>query len=307
MRTFGSVLLLLFVSCADAAVINFEFKFTPFVGDPATAEEVQSVPGTARVFINNVPIAEQPVAADKLPVMFEEREIAPSVWLPIASAGSSVRKGANTLRIEFEPEDAALAYRAQLRWAAVNDETYEEQAPGTGTSTNQSNEGVDEKSGPGKLVMERAFDAAFATDQPWHHYPPTTSLSDADRAALARLLADRAALFEPGFEKIYAILAGTQMPLDEVKKLDCLGKIHAAGLRMAAPGTDELDITLTGNAEVVLARKGGTELFQPTDPSVIDKVSDEQVQMCAGFALMSVYPPRLIVVRNPAGSWEVVN
>lgn len=28
--------------------------------------------------------------------------------------------------------------------------------------------------------------------------------------------------------------------------------------------------------------------------------------MCAAMALFTLYPPRLTVVRNPAGKWEVV-
>lgn len=28
--------------------------------------------------------------------------------------------------------------------------------------------------------------------------------------------------------------------------------------------------------------------------------------MCAAMALFTLYPPRLIVVRNPAGKWKVV-
>ena len=41
--------------------------------------------------------------------------------------------------------------------------------------------------------------------------------------------------------------------------------------------------------------------------AVHDKIKGEQMQMCAGMALMTVYPPRLVAVRTPNGNWEVVN
>ncbi len=50
----GTLLLLLAVPLTRAAVINVEFKFTPFIGDPAKDMEVMTVPGKAVVFINNV-------------------------------------------------------------------------------------------------------------------------------------------------------------------------------------------------------------------------------------------------------------
>src|SRR5690349_1921545 len=55
---------------AQAAVINYEFKFTPYTGD-LKDDHVQSVAGTARLFLNNVPLAEQPVGAESLPVIFD--------------------------------------------------------------------------------------------------------------------------------------------------------------------------------------------------------------------------------------------
>lgn len=76
---------------ASAAVLNVEFKFTPYTGDPA-GETVDSVAGTARVFLNGVPVIEQEVRRQTLPVMFEEREIGPAVWLPAASLGAADRK-----------------------------------------------------------------------------------------------------------------------------------------------------------------------------------------------------------------------
>ena len=75
--------LLLVAPLAPAAVINVEFKFTPFVGDPEKDTQVTAVPGKAQVFINNVPFTEEEVRADKLPVLFDEHEVSPSVWVPV--------------------------------------------------------------------------------------------------------------------------------------------------------------------------------------------------------------------------------
>ncbi len=70
-----------------------------------------------------------------------------------------MRKGKNKIRIEFTPNDAEKAYRAQLRWASVTDEPKEEVEPGSVKSTNQANEGVDDRKAlQGKVVFEREFD-----------------------------------------------------------------------------------------------------------------------------------------------------
>ena len=141
----GTVLLLLAVPLTRAAVINVEFKFTPFVGDPAKDQEVMTVPGKAVVLINNVTIAEQEVRAEKSPVLFDEHEVSAAIGVPMSSAGPVIRKGKNKIRIEFTPDDAGKAYRAQLRWASVTDEAKEEVEPGSVKTTNQANEGVDDR------------------------------------------------------------------------------------------------------------------------------------------------------------------
>jgi hypothetical protein len=122
-------LFLLVLPLARAAVINVEFKFTPFLGDPGKDEKVKSLPGKAAIFINGVPFAEQEVQENELPVLFDEHEVAPVVWLPMSSVGPVVRKGKNKLRIEFTPNDAAKPYRAQLRWASVTDRRHEKRNP----------------------------------------------------------------------------------------------------------------------------------------------------------------------------------
>lgn len=52
---------------ASAAVENVEFKFTPFVSDPTSDQELTSVPGKARVLLNGILLAEQNRGQEKLP------------------------------------------------------------------------------------------------------------------------------------------------------------------------------------------------------------------------------------------------
>lgn len=73
---------LLWSSLASANVINVEFKFTPFTGNPAKENQVETVAGRAKVFINNVVMADQEVTKEMVPVLFEEREIAASCGCP---------------------------------------------------------------------------------------------------------------------------------------------------------------------------------------------------------------------------------
>jgi hypothetical protein len=210
--------LALWPSLAAAGVLNVEFKFTPFTGD-AKADHVESVPGTARVLLNGVPFAEQPVQQQTLPVMFDEREVASAVWVPVASMGPAVRKGKNTIRVEFEPNDPKLAYTAQLRWASVTDQVREE---GT-RSTNQADEGVESKPATGPITLERTFTADFAKDQPWHHYHAVTTLTDADKEQLAKLAGERVGWFTPPFAAIYKALDGQEgVKVAEVRKAKCL-------------------------------------------------------------------------------------
>ena len=187
----AGVLALSFSTAAAAEVVNVEFKFTPFVGDPAKEDKVTTVAGTARVFLNGVPYAEQEVGAGEVPVMFDEREIAASVWVPTASCGPALRQGKNTIRIEFEPADAKAAYRAQLRWAYVMSESTEEGDDGRYAATNQAGEGVEEKEAKGNVIFEREFQADFAADLPWHHYPAVTPSTMRTSKALGALVAER--------------------------------------------------------------------------------------------------------------------
>jgi len=290
---------------AAANVINVEFKFTPYVGDPANEDQVKTVAGMARIFINNIPYAEQEVGEQDVPVLFDEREISPSVWLPVESCGGALRKGKNTLRVEFEPESAGKPYRARLAWASVIDETIEEGSEGSYSSTNMSGAGVDDKEAKGTVVFEREFMADFAEDKAWHHYPAVTALSDADKQALAAIVASRIEMFKPDFAAFYALLeARTEMDIAGVKEAKCLDAAYDAGARIAAPKPADLDIVTTGGPEVVIRAKKG-DLYMPEDMSAFEKIEDPEMQMCIGMAFAAAFPPRLVVVRAPSGAWEV--
>jgi len=297
-------LLVLAAAAADGAVLNVEFKFTPYTGDTKN-DQVESVAGTAKIFLNGVPLTEQPVTAQTLPVLFDAREIGPAVWVPASSLGPAVRKGRNSIRIEFEPADAALAYKAQLRWATVTDQTTRsESGPGQMAETNQADEGGEEKQAKGKVEFQREFTADFAQDMPWHHYPVVNRVEEKDRQALADLVKARADLYKPKFDGIYKLLAAKPgVEVARVRKAKCLDTAYKAGVRVPAPAADQLDFVTSGQPEVVVRRKG-SDLFT-FDPAQFQRIKDGDIQMCAGMVLEMVFPRQLIAVRNPAGTWEV--
>jgi hypothetical protein len=288
-----------------AKVLNVEFKFAPYVGD-AKEDKVTTVAGTAYVFLNNVPIGEQEVRKQEVPVMFDEREIASAVWVPVESLGPAVRRGKNTFRIEFEPTDRKVAYKAQLRWASVTDQVQEESAPGRYKGTNQADQGVEEKKATGKVSMERDFTGDFATDQPWHHLPAVDSLSDDDKQALAKLVEERVAWFAPDFASFYqALEQNPRLPdgqVGEIRKRKCLDAAHKAGVRITSAGAQNLDFLTTGGPEVVVRGRKGA--LYPPDPKGFERIRGDEMQMCAGMALSLVYPNKLVAVRQD-GAWKV--
>jgi hypothetical protein len=289
----------------SAAVINIEFKFTPFVGDPEKDKQVETVAGTAHVFLNNVPMADQEVRADRVPVLFDDHEIAPSVWVPVKSLGPAVRKG-KTKSGSSSNRRMPAPIIAQLRWASVTDQVTETQDGNSGTRTNQADAGVLDRKATGKVVMEKEFTADFASDRAWHHYPAVRELTDADKQKIAALLAERATWFKPDFAPIYKALASNeQVHVDEIRKAKCLDAAYKDGLRVQSPQGDDLEFVTTGNPEVVVRSRKG-DLFG-LNPKSFAVVKGDQVQMCAGMTLSLTFPPRLVVVRNPAGVWEVVD
>ncbi|MCW5892202.1 MAG: hypothetical protein KIT14_16900 [bacterium] len=302
------VLALLAAQLAGAAVaraktINVEFKFTPYTGD-TSADHVETVPGTATVYLNGIVVATQPIVKDEVPVLFDAREVGPAVWVPAASFAELLRKGRNTIRVEFAPS-AAAPYTAELRWAEVTDQVFEDERPGGGRATNQANEGVARKKGSGALTMKREFQADFAVERPWHAYPPVTSLTDEDREKILAVAAERAAWFAPDFAGIYRALEGNEhIQVAQLRAARCLDQVYRAGLRVGPPKPGTYDVVTTGGPAVVVQPKG--EMLYDVDRAALAKVKDEDVQMCAGIALATVYQPRLVVVRAPDGTWQAL-
>ena len=240
-------------------------------------------------------------------MLFDEREIAASVWLPTASLGPALRKGKNKVRIEFEPADPKVPYRAQLRWASVTDQvTRGTTAGGATLETNQSGGGVEDKTATGKVAFEREFVADFATDLPWHHYPVVTALSDDDKKRLASLVKARIEAFKPNFAGAYQLLKDNKnIDLAKAQKAKCLDAAYAAGVRVGFAPADQLDFATTGNPEVVVRSKKG-DLYYPLDPKAFERIKGDDLQMCAGMLFSALYPQRLVAVRAPSGEWQVV-
>lgn len=287
-----------------AGVLNVEFKFAPFTGD-LKAHEVQTVPGTARVYLNKALVAEQVVRKAGVPVLFEEREIAAPVWIPMASIGPALRKGRNHLRIEFVPDDPKSPYQGQLTWAQVTDQvTRSDDGAGTQTSSNQTGEGSELRPATGMLVFERDFEAPFAADRPWHHYPAITALSEAEKAELVELVRTRAAGFQPEFAWVYAVLATNPgLQHEEIRRMKCVDAAYAAGVRIAAVPAAEFEFDLVGPEVMLRGNKGS--LYNFGDKTAFERIQGDDMQMCAGVVLSLAYPQRMAMVRNPDGDWEV--
>jgi hypothetical protein len=303
MRRLLVPVLLLVPAVVLGAVLNVEFKFAPYTGDLKN-DTVETVAGRARISVNGVPFADQEVRKEEVPVMFDDREIASAVWIPVESMGPALRKGKNTIRIEFDPKDTSAAYKAQLRWASVTDQKQEERDGGTYRSTNQADEGVENKDAKGTVVFERQFTADFAKDLPWHHQPAVTSVTDAEKEQIAAFVKERAEWFKPDFAKVYEALANRpQVKVAEVKKLKCLDTAYKAGVRVVAAPPDEIEIVTTGQPEVVVRGKSGQ--IYGGEAAAFEKIKDENAQMCAGIVLGVLYPSKLAMIRTSAGGWEV--
>jgi hypothetical protein len=261
-----ALLVVLVPASARAAIVNVELKFTPYVGDAGKADAVESVAGLAAIIVNGVPYGEQPVQKERVSVLFDDRELAPSVWIPVESLGPVVRKGKNTVRIEFTPVDESAEYTARLAWASVTDEESRSGGDGKTAATNQTGAGHTEKIGTGKLVLEHQLDADFADDLPWHHYPAVTTVGAEDAQKLTALVLKRVDAFQPDFTKVYDVLAANgRIDVAKIKEAKCVDAAYAAGIRIDAPKADDLAFVTTGHPEVVVRRKRG-KLFLPKSP-----------------------------------------
>lgn len=288
----------------NANVTNVEFTFSPFNGDHLKGDRVDIVAGKVRVLLNNVPIAEKNVEAAKAPVMFDERQVGGPIWITAQSFGPALRKKGNRLRIEFEPASPNASYKTQLRWALVSDGTTETSSPGKLTATNMTGEGKEEKVFTGKAALEKTFDADFAPDRPWHSYPEVTALSEADHKSLAALVQMRLDAYKPASAEAYKFIdADTRVDGEELRKLKCVEKSYATGLRVKGPAAGQMDIVLTGKQEVVLRAKSGP-LYNPVDQSIFGKIKDQSVMRCLIPVVEVLFPERIIAVKNPSGVWE---
>ena len=105
---------------------------------------------------------------------------------------------------------------------------------------------------------------------------------------------------------IYEILAANQeIKVAEVRRMKCIDAAYQAGARFDAAPADQLEFVTPGGPEVVVQRKGGN--LHSVDQKAFEKIKGDDEQMCAGMTLSVVYPPRLVVVRSPGGTWEVVS
>ena len=173
--------------------------------------------------------------------------------------------------------------------------------------TNQAGEGADEKEASGRLVMEREFTADFATDQPWHHLPPVTSLSEEDRQALVARVQERVEWFKPDFTGIYKALAGVEhADVAEVRKRKCLEAAHKAGVAMTAVPALAARLHRDRRPGGRRAGEGRRAALSARPGRPSRSIKGDEMQMCAGMALSMVYRPRLVAVRTPAGNWEIV-
>jgi hypothetical protein len=305
MRALVLALSMVAPAAAWGKVVGVELEFTPFTGDQQTAEQVETVPGTATVWVNGIVLAEQRIGKQEVPVLFDDHEVAAAVWITADSLGGLARKGKNVVRIEFVPAAAETRYRTQLRWASVTDGVATQDAAGTHRATNMAGQGMETADVHGTTAVEHELQLDFVTDRPWHHYPAVTALSDDDRARIVALLAERAGWFRPDFAGAYRVLAGDpQVDVARVRRAQCLEAAWKAGVRVRPPDPATLELATTGSAAVMVRGRG--ETLYDVDRGDLGTIRDEAMQMCAGVTLSHLYPARLVVVRTPDGAWEML-
>ncbi len=306
MRKALSVLLAIFPLLATAAVVNVEFNFAPYTGNPDKEDVIVFVRGEARLFINGLPFAQMDVKEQKYKIIFSDREISSA---PVAITGESfgalLLKGTNTLRVEFLPAAPKLTYTAELNWASVTDGVTETRdARGTVSTTNLAQKGRDRKTVQGPVVLEREFQADFAKDRPWHRYPSVKELSDTDKQQIRALAAQRLQALEPDFKTFYAWLEKNDFNVAQIRSDKVLEKIHASRLRVKMANAAKLEFVVGGGPGVLVKAVGGEPVYKPENPQVLSKLADKGAQEFAMSVLPRLFPPRLVVARTPAGAWE---
>lgn len=308
MRNALAVLLIIFPVLATAAVVNVEFNFAPYTGNPDTEDVIVFVPGRARLFINGLPFAEVEVQEQEYKIIFSDREISSApVSITGESFGTLLQKSQNTLRVEFVPADAQRTYTAELRWAVVTDGVTETHSERGVSSTNLAQKGQDRKTVQGTIVVEHEFQADFADDQPWHHYPPVQELSAADKQQIRMLVAQRLQALRPDFKVFYAWLEKHNFQVARIRQDKVLEKIHASGLRIKMTDAARLEFVVGGGPGVMVQAAGKEPVYRPENPQVLSKVTNKGAQEFAMSVLPQLFPVRLIVARTPGGAWEAVD
>lgn len=298
LRSLLPVLLAAVPTDALAGTVGFELSFAPFTGDLA-ADAVAAVPGTVSVWLDGIFVAEQPVAAEELMVLFDAREVSPALWLPTSSHTELLHPGENHYRLVFTPDDPATPYTAQLRWASVSDVTREERRDGALRGTNLATQGLENREATGSVTFEGTFLADWATAQPWHAWPAVDTVTPADRTWIAMLLAQRTSWFLPPFEILHGQLKRTRgIDAAHIRKARCLEAAWKAGLRITAAPAESLEIETTGTAVVVL--RG--EPYR-ANREVLGDIHDPEKAFCAAVALGAIYAPPVRLVRRADGFW----
>jgi len=308
MRKALAVLLMIFPVLATAAVVNVEFHFAPYTGNPDTEDVIVFVPGQTRLFVNGLPFAEVEVREQKYQIIFSDREISSApVSLTGESFGALLRKSTNTLRVEFVPADAQRTYTAELRWASVTDGVTETRTEQGVSSTNLAQQGRDRQTVQGTAVLEREFQADFVHDLPWHHYPPVQALGEADKQQIRTLVAQRLQALQPDFKVFYAWLDKHNFKVADIRKGKVLEKIHASGLRVKMVDAARLEFIVGGGPGVMVKAAGTEPVYRPENPQALSKVTTKGAKDFATSVLPQLFPARLIVARTPSGVWEAVD
>lgn len=160
MKRFTMGMLLLGLPCWGWATGGMEFRFTPFGGDEESSARVDVVPGVARIFLNDALHAVQALKKRPVTVSADGREVAPAVQLSLDAFGPGLRRGENTLRIEFVPANPKLRYRAQFGWRV------QDMAAGAGRfgMVTSSQTGRQTRDATGTLRFESRFETTEGVD-----------------------------------------------------------------------------------------------------------------------------------------------
>ncbi len=207
----------------------------------------------------------------------------------VSRSGPIIRKGKNSIRVEFEATDSTVEFKATLAWMFSN---YDQ-------SRVSKTEGADTKAGKGKITITREFTAPFVEDLPWHHYPPVQSLTETDKLSIAALLQTLANAFKPNFARVYARIGPEAA---EIRSMGCIENAYARGIRMRAASLDQLAFEVAGTPEVAVRGKG-VRLFVPNDARFGDKVNND---VCLMTLFDTAFASILHVAKSPTGVWQIV-